>query len=218
MFLHVIDSFPNGCTAPCSRPMIFPPEIRVNRDARPVCTPELRNQFHCLGQQPRQGRPTHILAAANRPPATIHYPLPMDGRAVPALPCAGGHPPQRPPVAMPPCWRVPSRCVSDQEAMPPCVRNSSWSVMPARTTPPCVRGSRSSIHDSRFTTHDSRFTTHDSRFTIHDSRFTIHDSRLTTHDSRLTPATSSAACAAAGTRAPNAAKRLSSVWPRTYRT
>ena len=31
------------------------------------------------------------------PLSTIHYSLPLDGRAVPALPCAGGLPPQRPP-------------------------------------------------------------------------------------------------------------------------
>ena len=31
------------------------------------------------------------------PLSTIHYPLPLGGRAVPALPCAGGLPPQRPP-------------------------------------------------------------------------------------------------------------------------
>ena len=40
------------------------------------------------------------------PLPTGNRPLPLDGRAVPALPCAGGHAPQRPPVAMPPCVRV----------------------------------------------------------------------------------------------------------------
>ncbi len=49
--------------------------------------------------------------------------------AAPALPCAGGHPPQRPPVAMPPCVR--------DYSLPP--------------TPACLRGSRSSNHESRLT-------------------------------------------------------------------
>ena len=51
--------------------------------------------------------------------------------AAPALPCAGGHPPQRPP-----------------EAMPPCVRVSSLPLTPA-----CLRGSRSSNCESRITNH-----------------------------------------------------------------
>ena len=63
--------------------------------------------------------------------ATDHWPLPLTGRAVPALPCAGGLPPQRPP-----------------EAMPPCVRVSSLPLTPA-----CLRGSRSSNCESRLTTH-----------------------------------------------------------------
>ena len=49
------------------------------------------------------------------------------GRAVPALPCAGGHPPQRPPEAMPPCARV-----------PPCAHGSSLSP----TSQSCLRQSR----------------------------------------------------------------------------
>ena len=43
----------------------------------------------------------------HHPLSTIHHPLPLDGRAVPALPCAGGRP-RNAPLAMPPCVRVPS--------------------------------------------------------------------------------------------------------------
>ena len=82
-------------------------------------------KFPYLAQQPSHTSPPQF-------PTTNHYPLPtihcrLDGRAVPALPCAGGHPPQRPPAAMPPCARVPSWCVSDREAIPPCVRAASLS-------------------------------------------------------------------------------------------
>ena len=177
--------------------MIFPPQIHVNRDARPVCTPVLRNLFHCLGQQPRQDRPTHILAAANWPPTTGHRQLATapgrSGRSGPPL--CGGTPP----------------------ATPPC----SYATLLARPQPVRQRpGGNAAVRAQLQLVCDAseNDATLRARLPQFDSRLTTHDSRLTIHDSRFTPATSSAACAAAGMRAPNAAKRLSSVWPRTYRT
>ena len=90
------------------------------------------------------------------PPVTGHWPLPLDGRAVPALPCAGGHPPQRPPVAMPPCVRRTSLSPA------PAMRSHRACTIPAcrrravDTTPPCVRGSRSSNPESRIANPESR--------------------------------------------------------------
>ncbi len=59
--------------------------------------------------------------------------------AIPALPCAGGLPPQRPPML---CHRA---CAIPADASTP--------VVPA---PPCLRRSRSSNHESQVTNHESR--------------------------------------------------------------
>ena len=122
-------------------------------------------------------------------------------QAVQALPCAGGRPPQRPLVAMPPCLRLSCLCTSASEGMPPrpqlacqshprrCHRACAvpaYRRRAADTTLTCARGSRSSNCDSRITTHESQITTHESRITTPDSRLTTHDSRLPTPDSRLT--------------------------------
>ena len=77
----------------------------------------------------------------------------LDGRAVPALPCAGGLPPQRPSsyATVRACPLLPCRRQT-------CRRHSACSIPACRrhdadTTPAYVRGSRSSNHESRITNH-----------------------------------------------------------------
>ncbi len=57
----------------------------------------------CLGPK----MPISRLATESRPSQAqcSSWQLPLNGRAVPALPCAGGLPPQRPPLVIPPCLR-----------------------------------------------------------------------------------------------------------------
>ena len=77
------------------------------------------------------------------PLATANWLLPLDGRAVPALPCAGGLPPQRPPVATPPCRRVPSCRVkaSQADATVPARFQPVASLYPFRPAPTVPIGS-----------------------------------------------------------------------------
>ena len=70
---------------------------------------ECRGAVQNWGPNSHPSRSNRVMPAPRSilPPTTDHQPPPLDGQAVPALPCAGGHPPQRPHVAMPPCPRSP---------------------------------------------------------------------------------------------------------------
>ena len=116
--------------APRSAPLAMPPCVRV-----PSCRVGVRRvdapvpaRFQPAADTTRTRRQRTCAAPAVR--ITNHesrVTAVLDGRAVPALPCAGGRPPQRPPVAVPPCVRVPSIHVSADRDDPPFVRDSSLS-------------------------------------------------------------------------------------------
>ncbi len=120
-----------GGLPPQRPPVAIPPCLRVpswcvsDRKAMPPCMRGSRSSNHESQITNHESRVTALQA----------------GRAVPALPYAGGHPPQRPPVAMPPCVCVASSCVSDREAMPPCERGSSLAPARRGPTPPCAHDS-----------------------------------------------------------------------------
>ncbi len=123
--------------------------------------------------------PISRLATESRPSQAqcSSWQLPLNGRAVPALPCAGKLPSHRPPVlyhracAIPACRRRASHVDAPLRARLPQFESRitshesrlCYTTVPARfqlaadapvmSTRPCVRGSRSSNHESRVTNH-----------------------------------------------------------------
>ena len=105
-------------------------------------------------------------------------------------PLCGGHPPQRPPVAMPPCVSVPSWRVSDQEVTPPCLRlsclcTSASEGMPPRPQLACQSHPRR-CHRACAVPAYRRRAADTTLPCARGSRGSNCDSRITTHKSRLT--------------------------------
>ncbi len=102
--------------------------------------------------------PISRLATESRPSQAqcSSWQLPLNGRAVPALPCAGKLPPQRPPVLYHRACAIPARRRRASHVDAPLrARFQIAADAPVVSTPPCVRGSRSSNHESRVTNHGS---------------------------------------------------------------
>ena len=76
----------------------------------------------------------------------------LDGRAVPALPCAGGLPPQRPPETSPcaACRIYWSPVQRRPIASPTCVRDSNLPPKPTKTMRPSVRVASSAVRVPSF--------------------------------------------------------------------
>ena len=153
-------------TPPCSNAAVLTlPQLVCQRPGDNATVPA-RNQPVCQSQRGYATVPAQFQLVANAPrtrrqracaaPAvriTNHksrVTAVLDGRAVPALPCAGGHPPQRPPVAMPSCVRDSSLCISASKGdttMPP--RFQLAAGAPAVPMRPYVRlASRSRVRPS----------------------------------------------------------------------
>ena len=174
-------------TPPCSYAAVLTlPQLVCQRPGDNATVPA-RNQPVCQSQRGYATVPAQFQLVANAPrtrrqracaaPAvriTNHksrVTAVLDGRAVPALPCAGGLPPQRPPAAMPPCLRFPSSSVSDRETMPPCLRGTSRCVKASEGMPPCLRNSSlSPTRRGRDASARARLPQFESQITNHESR------------------------------------------------